>query len=73
LDSSILSVLCKKVAEDTAVSDETADKAWKFYCEWALLMIKLTPQPTDYKVNDQLRNEEKKLVTRMADFVTTVL
>jgi hypothetical protein len=73
LDSSILAVLCKKVAEDTAIENEAAEKAWKLNREWALLMIRLTPQPIDYKVNDQLREEEKKLVIRMADFLATVL
>jgi hypothetical protein len=73
LDSSILAVLCKQVAENTAIDNDTAERAWKLNREWAMLMVQLTPQPSDYKLNDKLRDDERKLVVKMADFLATVL
>lgn len=73
LDTTILAVLCQQVADNPAVDNQTAEKAWQLKRKWVLLQIERTPQPSDYKLNDQLIEQERKLAIQMADFLATVL
>lgn len=74
LDSTVLAVLCQQVADNPAMDNQTAEKAWQLKRKWVLLQIERTPQPSDYKVNDQLvEEEERKLAVQMADFLAKVL
>jgi hypothetical protein len=72
LDSPILAVLCQQVADANKDAD-TAEKAWQLKREWALLMIRRTPPPPQYKLNEQLKDEKQELVKRMAEFPAGVL
>jgi hypothetical protein len=72
LDSAVLAVLCQQVADATK-DEDTAEEARQLKREWALLVMRQTPPPPHYKVNEQLKGEEKELVKRMAEFLADVL
>lgn len=60
LNSIVLAVLCQQVADNPAIDNQTAEKAWQLKRQWVLLQIELTPPPHDYKVNDRLIASRKE-------------
>jgi hypothetical protein len=73
LDTIILAVLCQQVADNPTIDNQVAEKAWQLKRKWVMLQIERTPQPADYKLNDQLIEQEKKLGIQMANFLAIVL
>jgi len=64
-----LAVLCQKVTDNSSVSTEIAELAWKLKREWVLLVTRETPPPPNPIENDRIQKEKAELKVRMVDFL----
>jgi hypothetical protein len=67
-----LAVLCQRVADNSAVSTNLAEKAAKLKQEWVLLVARETPHGSDFKTHAKIQGENAALKARMVELLTIV-
>jgi hypothetical protein len=67
-----LSVLCRKVMEDTSMDSDTADKAAGLIREWTILVGRETPHAPDLKTHNEIQAAKQALKNRMVDFLVLI-
>jgi hypothetical protein len=67
-----LSVLCRKVVEDTSVDSGIAGTAAGLLREWTTLVARETPNAPDLKTHEQIQAEKQVLKARMVDFLAFI-
>jgi hypothetical protein len=67
-----LAVLCQRVADNSAMEKNLAEKAAKLKQEWVLLVARETPHAPDFKTHEKIQEEKAALKASMVQLLTIV-
>lgn len=73
LDLVELAVLCQRVADNSTVDADTAERAWQLKREWIVLVARETPPPRHVREMDEIQAQKAELKNRMVEFLSTTL